>query len=324
MLRSYGTLIGSLLLFVLVGVARMQGWLGEPIEAASLSLFGFVFQLPLHVQLGACLLLMLIDVYLMLRIISNNSLYSTRTYFAPSLFLMLICGAPFALPFTAGLITLTLTLISISILLSSYEQTRAISEYVSAFVFFGIATLFVPKWMYLLPFLFIGCSFIGTLTFRAFLASLLGLIAPYWIAAGVLFIIDEFSHFTLPFLEMARFSPIDYAHLPLEQIFSFALVTLFSLPAVFTLPRSFQSLNERTRVAYSFLITLLVGLLLLSGFQPTLFENFFPLFACLTSLLVNQMLLAIPKRKNWMGLLTIIVLLIVYLTRPLWMLLSTF
>ena len=98
MLRSYGTLIGSLLLFVLVGAARMQGWLGEPIEAASLSLFGFVFQLPLNVQLGACLLLMLTDIYLMLRIISNNSLYSTRTYFAPSLFLMLICGAPFALP----------------------------------------------------------------------------------------------------------------------------------------------------------------------------------------------------------------------------------
>ena len=77
-------------------------------------------------------------------------------------------------------------------------------------------------------------------------------------------------------------------------------------------------------MAYSFLITMLVGLLLLSGLQPTLFENFFPLFACLTSLLVNQMLLAIPKRKNWMGLLPIIVLLIVYLTRPLWMLLSTF
>lgn len=324
MLRSYGTLIGSLLLFILIGAARVLGWLGAPLGEASLTLFGWTFQLPFAVQLGVGMLLMLMDIYLLLRIMSENALYDTRTYFAPSLFLMLICGAPFTLPLTTGQICLTLTLFSILILLTSYQQKRAVSEYVAAFLFFGIATLFAPHWIYLIPFLFIGCSFIGSLTGRTFLAALLGLIAPWWIAAGVLFFLDGIDSFCLPFLELVRFSPIDYTSLPVEHIASMLLVILLLLPALISYPSAAPSLKERTRVAYSLLITLLIGVLLFCFLQPQQIDNLFPLFACLTSLLISRLLLTPFVRSKPIFQEILIFLLIVYLTCPLWMPLLTF
>ena len=324
MLRSYGTLIGSLLLFVLIGAARVLGWLGAPLGEASLTLFGWTFQLPFAVQAGIGMLLILMDLYLMLRIISENALYDTRTYFAPALFLMLLCGAPFTLPLTAGLVGLTLTLFCILILLTSYQQQRAVSEYASGFFFFGIATLFAPHWLYLIPFLFIGCSFIGSLTGRTFLAALLGLIAPWWIAAGVLFFLDGIGNFCLPFLEIARFSPIDYTHLPIGVIASLLLAVLLALPALLSYPSAAPSLKERTRVAYALLITLSIGVLLFCFVQPQQIDNLFPLLACLVSLLVSRMLLSASVRGKKIFLAIIVFLLIVYLSCPLWMPLLTF
>jgi len=318
MLRNYGALTGSLLLFVLIGVARIYGWLGAPLVAVPMKFIGWTVLPPLGMQVATGLVLILINVYLMARLQAKNALFANRTNLAQSLFLLLLCGTPFIFPLTEGLIGMTLVLIGICILLTTFQQERSVSEYMSAFMLFGTAVLLIPVWVWFLPFLFLGYGSIRSLGWRTFLSSLLGLVTPFWIAAGVLFLIDEMGHFRSLFMEMAYAKPFGYATVPSEQLRALLLVTVFALPSIISYPFSASRLKERTRVSYSFLIILCFGALLVCLIMPTRLASLYGLLACLCSLLLTRMLLAVSSHSRWIYLLVTVVMLILYITLPLW------
>ena len=282
-----------------------------------MNLLGWTVRLPLGVQAVLGLLTVLLDVYMMLRIMNDNALYGCRTYLAPSLFVLLLCGMPFVLPLTEGLIALPLLLTGCFILLTAYQQDRAVSEYAAAFILFGTAIMLVPGWVWLIPFVYVACGLQRTLTVRTFLASLLGLITPFWITAGILFCSDEMAHFVVPFTRMAEVSPFAFAAVPAELVWSFLLIIVLTLPPLISYPSAAAGLKERTRMAWLFLITLCIGTLLTGAILPASETSLFPLAASLCGLLATQMLTT-HTRARGIYLLVTAVLLTLYLTHPLW------
>lgn len=331
MLRGYGTLACSLLLFLLLSAAWLMGWMGEPMDAPMLTLFGWSPAMLPAVQLGVGVLLTLLDAALLVRLVGENALFDTRSSLgnlrptsphpqSPVFFLLMAC-APFALPLTAGSVSLPLTILAILILVTTHQQQRSVSEYFSAFLLLGLASLFVPQWLLIVPFVLMGCMLLGSLTLRTFLAALLGLITPWWTAAGVLYLMDGMERFVTPFREFVLLPSIGHlAALPLGQLCGLVVVTLLALPALIHYPAVGPTLKERSRVVWLFLILLLAGTLLLTYTQPQLVPLLYPLLAALISLFVAQLVFTLHNRRSrTVCQLMILVVLLLYATRPLWM-----
>lgn len=323
MLRSYGALIGGLLLFILWGTARVLGWLDEPFDPAFLSLFGLSFKLPLPVQLGCGATLVLLDAWLVFRIVNENVMFRKRNYLSQGLFLVLMAGTPFVLSLISALVCLTLTLLAVLILLNTFGQQRAVGAYCTSFMLIGLSVVLIPQWIYLLPFLLIGCASIRTLNMRTFLAAMLGFVVPFWIGAGLLFLSDGIGNFLISFNEIVHLSPISCRHLSPTQWPVFLLILLLALPALFHYPSTTYQLKERSRIAYALFITLFVGALLLACLQPPMTGKLFPLLACISCILVTQMVLTLRERRGRVYRIALIILLLLYMTCSQWMPLLT-
>lgn len=329
--RGYGTHVCSLLLFLLLSAAWLMGWMGEPIDAPMPSLFGCSPALLPAVQLGVGVLLTLGTAALLVRLVGANALFDTRSSLVSlrprsphpqsPVFLLLMACTPFALPLTAGTVTLPLTILSILILVTTHQQQQSVGEYFSAFLLLGLSSLFIPQWQLLVPFVLMGCLLLGSLTLRTFFAALLGLIAPWWTAAGVLFLMDGMERLVIPFRAYVLLPSIgQLAALPLGQLCGLVVMTLLALPALIHYPAVGPTLKERSRVVWLFLILLLVGTLLLTYAQPQLLPLLYPLLAALISLFVAQLAFTLHSRRSrTICQLMILVVLLLYATRPLWM-----
>ena len=91
-----------------------------------------------------------------------------------------------------GILTLLLTTTAIGIVLYTYRKRHAMGSYFMAFALMGVASLFVPQMLYLIPVLLLCCQFMQSLYLRSALAALLGVLLPYWTAFCVLFLIALF------------------------------------------------------------------------------------------------------------------------------------
>jgi hypothetical protein len=75
-----------------------------------------------------------------------------------------------------------LILIAISSLFSSYQAPRAEKHAFDISLLLSFASLFWIKSVFLLPVFWIGMYMMKTLSFRSFLASIIGILTPYWFA----------------------------------------------------------------------------------------------------------------------------------------------
>ena len=317
-LRSNITLIIGILLFLILWGSVLLSIYGDPVTPVSLGFFGYAFTLSSGLQATISILLFLLDVYLLYRTISEFGFYNIRTFFAPGLFIALIGGSWFLIPLHSGNICLSIMMLAIYVLLTTYQMHHAITEYVMGYALLGFITILSPKWMLLIPVFIIGCGLIQSLTPRTFMAAVIGLIIPYWISGGILFLLDEMDHFAIPFLQLAEFCPIRYGALSPHQITALILLLFLAIPSMFHYPGSSFSIREKARVCYNFLFTLFVSTLVLILLQPCLVNEFYPLLTAVTSIFVTQMLISARGRFGSIYFLIVLLLYLLYITEPIW------
>lgn len=317
-LRSYATLIVSILLFLILWGGVLLSLFGSPVAPVSLDLFGYSFTMGMGGQAAVSIVLFLLDVYLLYRIISEFGFYNVRTSFAPGLFIALIGGSWFLMPLHSGNICLSIMMLAIYVLLSTYQMHHAITEYVTGYALLGLITILSPKWMLLVPVFIIGCGLIQSLTPRTFMAAIIGLVIPYWIGGGLLFLFDEMDHFLIPFIQLAEFCPIRYGALSPHQITALILLLFLAIPSMFHYPGSSFSIREKARVCYNFLFALFVSTLVLILLQPCLVNEFYPLLTVVTSIFVTQMLISARGRFGSIYFLILLMLYLIYITEPIW------
>lgn len=168
---------------------------------------------------------------------------------------------------------------------ASYQRPYATSRIFLEFLFVGLASYLFPQVLYLIPFYWIVQAMLRAMTFRSWVASLLGIITPYWFLVTYAYITNDLQLFTDHFNDIITVEMPSYSMLSCKQI----MVGAFSL--VFFLLGSWDFYHkkhlDKTRIRCNYYAVSLLGAvsfvwLLL---QPQYFNLIIPFCLVHTSML---------------------------------------
>ena len=206
--------------------------------------------------------------YLMIEINTAFTMIRTRTTMPVCIFWAIATSLFFLRPFEWKDLVPLAFLSSVYQLFRSYESSSPATPIYHAFFFISLGSLAFPQLIYLTPILW-GCMIpFRSLSGKSLLASLLGIITPYWFLFGYSFYFDQMSLFLAPLKEMIHFYPIEYSHFSISEIASWGTITLLLIISGFHYWQMSYMDKTRTRIYHSFLVIVGLCVTLWSILQP--------------------------------------------------------
>jgi len=164
-------------------------------------------------------------------------------------------GAYFTLSFTAFLLAF----------FRSYQEKRNAVYIFYAFLFLSIGSVFFPQVLFYVPFLWAAMMFnLMAFSGRTFMASILGIIAPYWFITGYALLTGNWQPFINKFLEIAQFeTPFMFDISKYYDILpTFIFLVMVSVVGLIHYLRKSYADKIKTRMLYQ-IIMILYGLTVL-------------------------------------------------------------
>ena len=185
-------------------------------------------------------------------------------------------------------------------LLHAYQDVRAAGWVFYAFAALSLASIPFVHVLYLVPLLWIilGTNILA-LSLRTFLASLLGLMVPYWFIGAYAIVFQHLDGLAAHFVALAHPGAVlDLTVLNDHQALTFIFMMIITaLGSVHFLMFSYQD-KIRTRMIYEMFIALSVCCLLLMLIFPTLFNGFMALAIVVTAPLIGHFLALTHSRLS--------------------------
>ena len=216
------------------------------------------------------------SVYAMIQLNNINLMIRIYSRSVSAAYILLSCIAVWLFPSVHGaLIQLGTTLILL-LLFSCYQDTESRGKTFYMFMILSAISLLEPHYLLFIPIIWLLMAWtVYSMSFRSFLASIIGLITPYWLYAGWLLL----QHATQPELALSvvsRFSEIEWATnymaLTRQQLIYFALlVVLFLVGTIHFWITSYMD-KIRVRQIYSSLILLTLYTIILLAVQPQMYN----------------------------------------------------
>lgn len=185
-------------------------------------------------------------------------------------------------------------------LLHAYQDGRAAGWVFYAFAALSLASIPFVHVLYLVPVLWIIlCTNILAFSLRTFLASLLGLMVPYWFIGAYDIAFQHLDSLAAHFVALAHpGAAFDLTILNDHQALTFIfLMIIAALGSVHFLMFSYQD-KIRTRMIYEMFITLSACCLLLMLVFPTLFNGFMALAIVVIAPLIGHFLALTHSRLS--------------------------
>ena len=169
-------------------------------------------------------------------------------------------------------------------LLRTYRDRDAMGRYFLAFALIGVQCLMEPPLLLTLPWVVLCGAFMESLHGRAFFASLWGLLLPYWVTCGVLFLTDR-TALIVPYLGQILPTPSPMSIMQSAPQLWAQLLWILLL----ALPGSVMVLLDRTMRAqasagYRLLMLALIVLLITVAISPAYYAMLSPCILLLSSL----------------------------------------
>ena len=234
----------ALLVWVLAGLVT-QGW---------------------WVQL-ACLMA---NIYAMMELSNSNALLRVRSRMVSTTFLALSCAASFLFPSLRGSLFSLLFTVALIPLFRSYQNPNGQGDVFFAFFFIGAASLCHVHIFYFVPVLWILMFFnLQALNSRSWMATLIGLLTPYWFLMPWIVFTDNWQLAFDHFAPLADFCfPIRYAVFTPAVLFTVLFIIVFANIGLFNFwSKSFED-RIRVRQIYSFFAILGWCAIVFLLFQP--------------------------------------------------------
>lgn len=220
--------------------------------------------------LGLCALLMV-------QLNNTNALIRIYSRMVSCSFLALSVMVSFIVPNTAGGIVAACFIGFFLIICCAYQDPQATGLVFYAFLCIGLASIFYVQSLFFVPILWFSLAvYMLAFSARTFVASILGLITPYWFGLVWLFFKGNPEWLTDHFSQLACFSfPFDYSTLNPHTVVSFAFVALLAIvSSIHFLNTSFLD-KIRTRMIYDMLMLCDAFTLILLLLQPQWFDPLF-------------------------------------------------
>ena len=194
--------------------------------------------------------------YLMVELNNSNALIRIYSRSVSAAFIILSCMACFLFPSFEGAIVQLCLVASLLTLFRTYQDKTAVGLVFYTFVILSIGTLVKVHTIWFIPVYWIVMTFfVYSMSIRTFLASLLGILLPYWcLLAWILWrYVGDFSFLQHHFEPLGAFEiPFDYTTIGLPRILTFAfLVCLFLTGLIHYLRTSFNDKIRIRQIYYS-------------------------------------------------------------------------
>ena len=271
-------------------------------------------------SLSGCLglLVTLVTGYLSVKVAREFSFGDGKNTLPATLFFMGCAVAP-RLNLTGGEgIHLILFSVACYVLLRTYRDRNAMGSYFLAFALIGVECLMAPPLLLTLPWIVLCGAFMESLNGRAFFASLWGLLLPYWVTCGVLFLTDR-TALIVSYLGQILPTPSSIPTLQSEPQLWMQLLWVLLL----VLPGSVMVLLDRTmrtqaNAGYRLLMLALVVLVITVVVSPAYYSMLSPCILLYASLIGATMFVGDEGRAKNIYLVALLVFWIASLGLYVW------
>lgn len=260
-----------------------------------LCLIGGVIQHQWWIQL-ACYIL---ATYLMILLNNFHALIRIYSRAITSAFIILSGVACFIFPSLEGCIVTVGLVASLLTLFTTYQNREAAGWIYYTFLILGVASVANIHFLVFIPIYWIMMIFINSLSLRTFIASLFGLLTPYWIwiAVVLFFYKDNLTPFTSlfqPLTEVTFFNA--YGSIPLSHYLTYAFLVILAFTGIIHFLRKSYNDKIRTRQFYYSIIFFNIVVLVLLALFPQYYDLLFRPAIILTSPLIGHFI-ALTRTK---------------------------
>lgn len=208
--------------------------------------------------------------YLMMMLNNQNALIRIFSRLVSCAFLILSCAACFLILNIRGNLMQLFVVAAYLILFQSYQNKEAIGITYYSFLMLGLASLACPHILYFVPLIWLlTMTNLLSLSWRSWLASLLGLLTPYWFFCAWLVYQNDFSPLIYHFSPLFDFQfPIRHASLGTSVLMTCGLLAICTVIGTIHFIRKSTYDSIRIRLLYGFFIWMDLFAFAWLAFQP--------------------------------------------------------
>ena len=245
-----------------------------------------------------------LSVYLMVELSNGNALLRVRSRMVSSTFIALSCATCFMFASLTGALVQLFAISSLLLLFTTYQSPWSLGRIFYAFVLLGLASMLFVHILFFIPLLWLlMATQLQSLSWRSFMASLLGLVTPYWFYSLWFIYQRDFTPLTDHFCALIDFTPLSHAYAPLTlpQWLAYALTLVLTVAGIIEFWRDSIDEKIRIRLLYTFLGWLSLACLLFVALQPQHYDPLMRLAVVACSPIIAHMLtLTSSKLSNIM------------------------
>lgn len=229
-----------------------------------------------------------ISSFLMVELNNSNALIRIYSRMVSCSFITMVCMSTFLLQSAGAMLLSICVVVSFIMSFLTYQDKGAVGRTFYSFLSMGLATLIDIKMLFFAPVMWIAMFFyLQSLTPRTFVASLLGLLCPYWFVS-VYFLYT--TDFTLPlehFSQLVEFGMVaDFSLVPTAAIVAICFVIVLSLTGIIHYIRKRINDKTRTRMLYNTFILVNIASIVFFILQPQQYMTLFTVMIVTASPLI--------------------------------------
>ena len=253
-------------------------------------------------------------------LLSRQTFFDRDIKWKGGLYLWLVALSTFANGNAAVAFAALLFLFSFVLLLFAQYSADAVRLLYTSFMLLGVLSFVTPYSLYFLPLYVLFCSMTNTLSVRGVAASLLGLLTPFWLVMGTVYVLPGVNVITESFMAaLPAIFNVEFPSFSLPNMLLLIFELSVLLPAMFLFVGGTSPAKPLLRRRLSFITVAAVYLLLLctivSGGVPFFYACQLPFVAILASYVLAR------KETKLLNIYFVIlnVLMIAIATSPLWL-----
>ena len=229
-----------------------------------------------------------ISSFLMVELNNSNALIRIYSRMVSCSFITMICLSTFLSHSTSAMFLSICVVMSFIMTFLTYQDKSATGHTFYSFLSLGLATLIDVKMLFYAPVMWIAMYFyLRSFTPRTFVASVLGLICPYWFVSVYFIYTNNFTLAAEHFSQLVEYGMVaDFSVVPNPAIVAICFVLTLSITGIIHYLRNRINDKTRTRMLYNTFILVDLASIVFVILQPQHYITLLTILIVTTSPLI--------------------------------------
>ena len=257
--------------------------------------------------------------YLMIEANTAFTLIRTHSALPVCIYWLVTTSLLFLHPFEWTHFVPLIFILALCQLFNSYESTSPATPIYHVFFFISLGSMIFPPILYFIPLIWGSMHPFRSISGKSFLASLLGIMTPYWFLFGYAFYSNQLHLFWTPLQKVFHLYPIDYSQITAAELLSWGFITLLLFISGFHYWQVAYMDKNRTRIYHSFMVIAGIWTTLGSILQPAHLHEWMSIQLICASFLSGHLFTLTRNRFSAIYFIVTIILFILLILFNLWM-----